>query len=82
MLNWIKCSDRLPNSENSIKNNCLVKTKDNTYFFAYYSIHLDMWRRIEVPHKFNVKKVIDEIIPKEDIVAWVSMDEIKLKEND
>lgn len=76
MLNWIKCSDRLPDNQNSMKNDCLVKTKYNTYFFAYYSTHLNMWRRIEVPHRFEFKKVIDEIIPNEDIVAWVPINEI------
>lgn len=79
MLNWVLCSDRMPDNPNSLKNMCLIRTIHEQYMFANWSIHLKMWRRIEVPFKFNFKKIIDEIIEPEDVIAWVSMDEIKMK---
>lgn len=81
MLNWIKTSEQLPNNPNVMENDCLVCTKYKGYFFAYYSIQLEMWRRIEVPYNFDAKKIIDEIIPSEDIVAWVPISEIKMQNN-
>lgn len=71
MLNWIKTSELLPNNPNVMENDCLVCTKYKAYFFAHYSIQLEMWRCIEVPYNFDAKKIIDEIIPNEDIIAWV-----------
>lgn len=80
MLNWVKCSERMPDDPNSIKNECLIKTKYGQYMFAGWSIHLKMWRRIAVPYHFNVKEVIDELLEPEDVVAWVNINEIKYED--
>lgn len=80
MLNWVRCSDRMPDDVNAVNNYCLIRTIHDQYFFAYYSVGTGMWRRIELPFKFNGNKVLDELIKPKNVVAWLPAEDIKMKD--
>lgn len=81
MVNWIKCTDRMPDNDNPVANECFVRTIWDTYFQAYWSTQLNVWRRIETPINEPLKTgLIDEIVKPEIITHWVYLDEVKVND--
>lgn len=76
MAEWIKCTDKMPDNDNPLTNQCFVRTKWNNVVVAYWSKQLQVWRRIATPVTNQTTEVIDEIIQPDDITDWIYMDDV------